>query len=206
MSSVESVSMRSSSSLFPKVGLLALSFWISVVFALPVSILSEATNSLTCEDVHTCRTLSNVIWSCITTIFACIWTAIHRNIPGPNQSRFHSLVEKGKIILVTLLVPEWVLAWAVRQRIRAEDVGLALERARNDAKALWAQHEKNLLPDGSPISHVNAIQSAGIFDDLVTEREKGRLSDPYTSVHGFFVIMDGFHLYIGGQTFLSSAE
>ncbi|KAI0057751.1 hypothetical protein BV25DRAFT_1830826 [Artomyces pyxidatus] len=46
----------------------------------------------------------------------------------------------AKIVLVTLLAPEWVLAWAVRQFMRARSLGVELEAARADARWAWEQH------------------------------------------------------------------
>lgn len=36
-----------------------------------------------CNTIGHCRTVWNIIWSCLITIFACIWVAIHPNIPRP---------------------------------------------------------------------------------------------------------------------------
>lgn len=33
-----------------------------------------------------CRTIWNIVWSCLITIFACIWVAIHPNVPQPRES------------------------------------------------------------------------------------------------------------------------
>ncbi|KZP06529.1 hypothetical protein FIBSPDRAFT_804847, partial [Athelia psychrophila] len=80
-----------------------------------------------------------IITSCIATIFACIWVAVHPNIPGPNQSWASRQFESCKVLVVTLLVPEWVLAWAVRQFLQARHYGKILERARAEADANAAQ-------------------------------------------------------------------
>ena len=45
------------------------------------------------------------------------------------------------VFTVTLLAPEWVLAWAIRQAIRARKLAKELEDARRDATELW---EKSL--------------------------------------------------------------
>src|SRR5262249_11175534 len=103
----------------PQSMLAALSFWVPIVLTLPLQTFaqgsSDSDSESRCNDVHTCRTLSSVIWSCVTTLLACVWTAIHRNIPGPNEGRVAKVLEMAKIFLVTLLVPEWTLIWAVRQ-------------------------------------------------------------------------------------------
>ncbi|KIJ63525.1 hypothetical protein HYDPIDRAFT_133946 [Hydnomerulius pinastri MD-312] len=94
-----------------------------------------ADTSAACNDLRTCRSLSNIVWSCLVTIFACIWTAVHRNIPGPDQSWLGRICEKAKVVVVTLLAPEWVLAWAVRQFLLSWQLAERLERHRSKARA-----------------------------------------------------------------------
>ncbi|KZP11759.1 hypothetical protein FIBSPDRAFT_837278 [Athelia psychrophila] len=93
----------------------------------------------TCNELDKCRSLVGIITSCLATIFACIWVAVHPNIPGPNQSWASRQFESCKVLVVTLLVPEWVLAWAVRQYLQAREYGQILERARVKADADAAQ-------------------------------------------------------------------
>ncbi|KAI0062744.1 hypothetical protein BV25DRAFT_1769394, partial [Artomyces pyxidatus] len=98
------------------------------------------------------RTLYDIIWSSLVTILACVWTAVHRNIPGPSQGRLSRTREMTKVLVITLLMPEWVLAWAIRQFLNAPWIAKGWE-----GRAEW------------------------------------------TTVHGFFVIMGGFHYYEGGN-------
>ncbi|KAI0043362.1 hypothetical protein FA95DRAFT_1498730 [Auriscalpium vulgare] len=103
----------------------------------PVSDLPPLTNSTVaadpspgCLDINNCRTTSNIVLSCLATIFACVWTAVHRNIPRPStdaRSQILNFLDMGKVVLVTLLVPEWVLAWAVRQYQNARNITQELE-------------------------------------------------------------------------------
>lgn len=37
----------------------------------------------TCGTLSQCRTIWNIIWSCLATIFACIWLSVHPNMPLP---------------------------------------------------------------------------------------------------------------------------
>ena len=87
----------------------------------------------TCKDFDHCRSLASIVTSCLGTIFACVWVAVHKNIPGPKQSWISVQVESLKVVVMTLLVPEWVLAWAVRQFLRARQIAEELEEARLDA-------------------------------------------------------------------------
>ncbi|KAI0062785.1 hypothetical protein BV25DRAFT_1769140, partial [Artomyces pyxidatus] len=101
-----------------------------------------------------------IIWSSLVTIPACVWTAVHRNIPGPTktgESRLWHIVvrvlEVVQIVVVTLLVPEWVLAWA----------------------------------------GTSCTSCTGMFNSFIG------LIAKWTTRHGFFVIMGGFHYYENGE-------
>lgn len=72
------------------------------------SILTDPSDQ--CETIGHCRTVWNIIWSCLVTIFACIWVAIHPNVPQPKSPR--------KPVLEAGYRPRrWSLPW-VRYQIR----------------------------------------------------------------------------------------
>lgn len=103
-----------------------------------------------CYDIRYCRTLQGLVQSCILTILACVWFAVHRNIPGPRinhpqHSNFfvkialfiwHKILAQRQaaiVFVVALLAPEWILAWALRQFLAARALTKELEEARIDA-------------------------------------------------------------------------
>lgn len=100
---------------------------ISAISAHPAA-LAEQSNA--CSDINNCRTLAGIVTSCLGTIFACVWVAVHKNMPGPEQSWISVQIESLKVVVMTLLVPEWVLAWAVRQFLRAREIAKELEEVR----------------------------------------------------------------------------
>lgn len=61
----------------------------------------------------------SLVYSCVFTIGLCIWTAIHPNVPGPNDGRWRILARKVKWALCALIAPEFVLAVAMQQLYRA---------------------------------------------------------------------------------------
>jgi hypothetical protein len=84
-----------------------------------------------CDELSQTRTVWNIIWSCLSTIFLCTWGSLHPNISStqdePDMSRRDKL-RKSLVDLLTyklplfvwaLLVPEYILAWAIRQYITA---------------------------------------------------------------------------------------
>ncbi|KAG9057188.1 hypothetical protein FS842_008302 [Serendipita sp. 407] len=75
------------------------------------------------------RSLPNIITGCVATILLCTWFSLHLNVPKPvNEARLSKLrlyahklwtfLRNGFFPFVVLLVaPEWVLMWALRQRL-----------------------------------------------------------------------------------------
>ncbi|KAE9386645.1 hypothetical protein BT96DRAFT_867855 [Gymnopus androsaceus JB14] len=87
----------------------------------------NASDSQTDSDVSI-RTTSGIAWSCITTIFACTWTAVHSEIPVYHASGSEVLWERVKTLVVALVAPELVVIWAINQRISAEHAVKALRQ------------------------------------------------------------------------------
>ncbi|KAK0229403.1 hypothetical protein EDD85DRAFT_974618, partial [Armillaria nabsnona] len=70
----------------------------------------------TCSEDR--RTVWDIIWSCLATMFACTWLAVHPNVPGRNittKGTIACAIERAKIIAITILAPEVILAWAAEQ-------------------------------------------------------------------------------------------
>ncbi|KZP31747.1 hypothetical protein FIBSPDRAFT_925589 [Athelia psychrophila] len=102
-----------------------------------------------CRLLGTCRIFTEIIWSCIVTILACVWSAVNRNVPAPSPP---PLDETGKelkgwklkvwkfkgwcsekleatmLVFLALILPEWVLAWAIRQWMVARRLSRQLQR------------------------------------------------------------------------------
>jgi hypothetical protein len=103
--------------------LLTVIYFLQRTFAVPIpgAILDDRAVS-TCTGTS-CRSLWNIVWSCIVTIFACTWVAVHPNIPTPDQNAHHRWysrpLRRARIMLYALIGPEFVLIWAWRQRITA---------------------------------------------------------------------------------------
>ncbi|KAK0502207.1 hypothetical protein EDD18DRAFT_683932 [Armillaria luteobubalina] len=69
------------------------------------------------------RTLWNVLWSCLTAIFASTWLAVHPNVPGHritgrqswSESLILSVYERLTVTGVAIIAPEIIVAWAAAQ-------------------------------------------------------------------------------------------
>ena len=99
----------------------------------PINSRSFKPNS--CTDITHCRTIWNIIWSCLSTIFLCTWVAVHPNIPSPRKREVKNHFQKWirnpllsfaehrfLLFVCTLLVPEYILAWAIRQYLKARKI------------------------------------------------------------------------------------
>jgi hypothetical protein len=75
-----------------------------------------------CGDIHQCRTIWNIIWSCLATLFACTWLALHLNIPAPDDGWFKIALRKVGTMILVVLAPEFVVLWAVRQFFSARRI------------------------------------------------------------------------------------
>jgi hypothetical protein len=101
--------------------------------AIPVSSIEAGDPSGNGELLQT-RTIWNIIWSCSSTIFLCTWGSLHPNISStpdePGMGRrdklrkwlVELLTYKLPLFLWALLVPEYILAWAIRQYMTAGEI------------------------------------------------------------------------------------
>lgn len=66
-------------------------------------------------DPSSSRTTWDIIRSCFVTIFACIWLAVHPNIPRPFTPWYDSTCRRVAFMLFALVAPEMIVAFAIRQ-------------------------------------------------------------------------------------------
>ncbi|KAH9959115.1 hypothetical protein BC827DRAFT_1344270 [Russula dissimulans] len=93
--------------------------------AYPVGLQSSPILSLnrlpspSCNDPNNCRSLWDIIRSCALTIFLCTWVSVHPNIPSPEEGWPRVTLRRVGLMLATLVVPEAIITWALRQRVAA---------------------------------------------------------------------------------------
>lgn len=144
----------------------------------------------TCENIHHCRTIWNIVWSCLGTVFACIWVVIHPNLPKLNPPRktwswgwwtdpIVALLDKLGIAIVALLAPEYILGWALRQNLRARSLARECVEAAKDGRAARA---RQLQVDYMRTRASEELQSAALRSPE-TQGEDERLEDA-TPING----------------------
>ncbi|KAJ6509807.1 hypothetical protein DFH09DRAFT_1374632 [Mycena vulgaris] len=72
-----------------------------------------------CDDINNCRRLFDIIWGCLTTIFACTWVSVHPNVPPPGQSWLARLWRRLRMMLMAVIAPEVMVGFAARQLLVA---------------------------------------------------------------------------------------
>ena len=73
---------------------------------------SAATPSAACDDIHNCRTVSAIVYNCLSTIFLCTWVALHADVPKNLENQLWIRIG---LMLSAVLAPETILVWAFTQ-------------------------------------------------------------------------------------------
>lgn len=116
------------------------------------------------------RTIWDITWSCLITIFACTWVAVHPNMPQPFNQRTADLISwyrprkailaRIKVAVVALLAPEFILAWSIRQWFVARDIERALRAAASTPGAVRGRLAWRAVMEAFP---TNVAREQGIF-------------------------------------------
>ncbi len=96
------------------------------------------------------RGTSDILYSCLLTLFACVYTALHLNVPKRGSGFFSLLLTKLIWSLVALLAPEVVLYYSVGQFIEARRLAKYMNRLYQVQRATLTGVDSEKVPD-SPI-------------------------------------------------------
>jgi len=66
-------------------------------------------------DCPSVRSKSDIMWSCVVTIFACCWVSVHPNIPCRGKGWFQLMLRRLDLMFWSIIAPEFVVGWAMRQ-------------------------------------------------------------------------------------------
>ena len=138
------------------------------------NLLAESGSNATVLSTSTCicpadqRTIWDILWSCLATIFACAWVSVHPNIPAPNESSSRILLRRLELMFWAVVSPEMIITWALRQWSGAR----RLEK-------LYKGELSNLI-------HLQMLNLK------ILTLERG-----WTKTHGYFIQMGGFMLFEG---------
>lgn len=127
-----------------------------------------------CVNVARYRTVQDIVWSCLATIFACTWVAVHPNVPRAQASKWTKFWQKVLIMVYALLAPEVVIAWAMRQ----------WTAARRHAAEYNQKHHNGRLFRPRELFTRHSLLTGTLHPD-------GEKSGLWTMTHGFLLEMHG---------------
>ncbi|KAI9507075.1 hypothetical protein F5148DRAFT_1285684 [Russula earlei] len=84
-----------------------------------VSLYQVHAHAPSCDDPQGCRSLWDIIRSCIITLFLCVWVSVHPNIPSPDETWPRVAIRRVGLMVATVFVPEFMVMWALKQRLVA---------------------------------------------------------------------------------------
>ncbi|KDR77510.1 hypothetical protein GALMADRAFT_65626 [Galerina marginata CBS 339.88] len=117
------------------------------------------------------RSTTDIIWSCLATIFACTWVALHPNIPGPKEGKARIVLSRIELMFWSIVVPEMILLWALRQRRGARHI------AHKYAEYGWTTSHGHFMQMGGFVlvdgDNEVEVLSPNTFDDLFEEQRVG---------------------------------
>jgi hypothetical protein len=81
--------------------------------ALPIALTDQGSQVL-CTDQN-CRSVWDIVWSCLVTISLCTWVAGHPNMPSPGHGKVVIGFFRAWLAMDSLFTPELVIVWAIQQ-------------------------------------------------------------------------------------------
>jgi hypothetical protein len=104
-------------------------YFVGVIQAAPTTNATCTTTSDSFEaPTFTTRTIWSIISSSVLTLFACIYSAIHPNIPSPKDSPDGIVRRRLGIMIMALITPELIVTWAMRQWFSARQITRQFEK------------------------------------------------------------------------------
>ncbi|GJE87867.1 hypothetical protein PsYK624_039510 [Phanerochaete sordida] len=78
--------------------------------------------STSCTDINNCRTISDIVWGCLSVILACTWAALHRDIPPKGVRWYIVLGNHAWTTIVAFFTPEFMAFMAIMEFAEARQV------------------------------------------------------------------------------------
>ncbi|KAF8315085.1 uncharacterized protein EI90DRAFT_3088906 [Cantharellus anzutake] len=100
-----------------------------------------------CNDLRHCRTMWSMVYSCLLTIFACVWTALHPEVPEQYSAWSFERGSRNLEMILTLVSPE-----------------LAVRAAWTEFSKAWRISQKCAGIQGWTLTHSYFVIMSGFFD------------------------------------------
>ncbi|EAU83650.2 hypothetical protein CC1G_05554 [Coprinopsis cinerea okayama7 len=168
-----------------------------VSLALSLAVRGEASPLWPREDLITCATSStafvdssivevdtnyrsrmDILWSCLSVIFACTWLSVHPNVCEAPSTWFRRTILRGKLMLIAIESPEVILLLSIRQWLGARRI-----------TRLFQQHVEN-----------EGVREGSLMEQDGNEGSGSRGQWRWTITHSHFLQMGGYVFREGGTT------
>ncbi|ETI21788.1 hypothetical protein G647_05857 [Cladophialophora carrionii CBS 160.54] len=171
-----------------------------------------AEDFLSWQDSPNFRGTMDIIWSCLFTVFVCVWTAVHLNVPAPptTDTTVRLWARRIKWVGNCCMVPEIVLLLAagqwsfaracwreMREIIAEQDQGHEMESGLLQSKPAPSPEIEPIGPyfESTPTKIKTEITRPKLRRSETFEQHKKRESDErWTLRHAFYANMGGFRL------------
>ncbi|KAG2053795.1 hypothetical protein BDR06DRAFT_956169 [Suillus hirtellus] len=179
---------------------------VGVVHAAPIT---DTTNSIASDSFlkapsFTTRTMWTIISSSVFTLFACIYSAIHPNIPSPEDRPLRVLLRLLGTMIMALIAPELIVTWAMRQWLSARRVTRQFEKSGYTNVRLESEEKESVeVPEQLFLWHFPGALARWVKRSVEAYFSKQSEDYRWTQTHSFFVLMGGFMLYVDGKPCLT---
>ncbi|KAJ6449550.1 hypothetical protein C8R45DRAFT_1130652 [Mycena sanguinolenta] len=133
----------------------------SIAAPLPHPPDTRATDS--CDDINN-RSLFNIVWGCLATIFACTWVSVHPNVPPPDQNPLQLFWRRLKMMLIAIIAPEVMVGFAARQFFASRR--LSKQYKISKTHGFFVCMGGFVSPDGHPIATMKQLEDPDLGLDL----------------------------------------
>lgn len=122
---------------------------------------SSTTPLLSWQFDSNSRSSWDILWTCLSTIFACTWTLLHMDVPPRNMSVARCTINKIRLWVLTILAPEIMFLRATSQLADAKTLRKVCNKAQNtrDTKSsepkLWLSQRTTPLERVQHLDHVD---------------------------------------------------
>ncbi|TFK62807.1 hypothetical protein BDN72DRAFT_827179, partial [Pluteus cervinus] len=89
---------------------------------LPIHLLLPRDAPIDCSCNGASRTTFTILQNCLLTIIACVYSALHPNIPDPKASDWKLAWDSAVLTFYMIFFSEFVIAWAIAQRYGAHSI------------------------------------------------------------------------------------
>ncbi|TFK24614.1 hypothetical protein FA15DRAFT_669338 [Coprinopsis marcescibilis] len=100
------------------------------------------------------RSTSDIVWSCLITVFACSWISVHPNVAGYNSTWWQRYRARLELMIWALVAPELIILWAYRQWLGARQLAAELGGKWTTTHAHFFQMGGFIFKEGNRVEYI----------------------------------------------------